>query len=135
MYGERFSDTMWFIVARPRRISPKGIYFPGAKVMATVTTPRSASVERTTLETSISVELCLDGSGKAEFDTGVPFLEHMLDQIARHGMIDLKIVAKGDLHIDGHHTVEDIGITLGQAFYKAVGEKTGLARYGTPMCH
>ena len=84
MYGERFSDTMWFIVARPRRISPKGIYFPGAKVMATVTTPRSASVERTTLETSISVELCLDGSGKAEFDTGVPFLEHMLDQIARH---------------------------------------------------
>ena len=98
--------------------------------MATVTTPRSASVERTTLETSISVELCLDGSGKAEFDTGVPFLEHMLDQIARHGMIDLKIVAKGDLHIDGHHTVEDIGITLGQAFYKAVGEKTGLARYG-----
>lgn len=130
MYGERFSDTMWFIVARPKRISPKGIYFPGAKVMATVTTPRSASVERTTLETSISVELCLDGSGKAEFDTGVPFLEHMLDQIARHGMIDLKIVAKGDLHIDGHHTVEDIGITLGQAFYKAVGEKTGLARYG-----
>ena len=98
--------------------------------MATVTTPRSASVERTTLETSISVELCLDGSGQAEFDTGVPFLEHMLDQIARHGMIDLKVIAKGDLHIDGHHTVEDIGITLGQAFYKAVGEKTGLARYG-----
>ena len=91
--------------------------------MATVTTPRSASVERTTLETSISVELCLDGSGQAEFDTGVPFLEHMLDQIARHGMIDLKVIAKGDLHIDGHHTVEDIGITLGQAFYKAVGEK------------
>ena len=97
--------------------------------MATVTTPRSASVERTTLETSISVELCLDGSGQAEFDTGVPFLEHMLDQIARHGMIDLKVIAKGDLHIDGHHTVEDIGITLGQAFFKAL-DRTGIRRYG-----
>ena len=94
------------------------------------TTVRSATVSRDTLETQITVSVCLDGTGKAEFDTGLPFLEHMLDQIARHGMIDLKVIAKGDLHIDGHHTVEDIGITLGQAFYKAAGEKTGLARYG-----
>ena len=93
-------------------------------------TARIASVQRDTKETQIGVTANLDGTGIGVFNTGVPFLEHMLDQIARHGMIDLKIVAKGDLHIDGHHTVEDIGITLGQAFYKAVGEKTGLARYG-----
>ncbi|MCH1491348.1 MAG: imidazoleglycerol-phosphate dehydratase HisB [Luminiphilus sp.] len=98
--------------------------------MATATTPRRASVERNTLETQISVELCLDGSGQTEFDTGVPFLEHMLDQIARHGMVDLKVIAKGDLHIDGHHTVEDIGITLGQAFHAAAEDKKGLTRYG-----
>lgn len=94
------------------------------------TEARRASVSRDTLETQISVELCLDGSGQVEFDTGVPFLEHMLDQIARHGMMDLKVVAKGDLHIDAHHTVEDIGITLGQAFAEAVGDKKGLLRYG-----
>jgi imidazoleglycerol-phosphate dehydratase len=82
------------------------------------------------LETKISVELNLDGTGKAELDTCIPFLDHMLDQIARHGMIDLKIIAKGDLHIDSHHTVEDIGITMGQAFAKAVGDKKGLRRYG-----
>ncbi len=93
-------------------------------------TARSASVNRDTLETQISVELNLDGSGKCELDTGVPFLEHMLDQVARHGMVDLKIVAKGDLHIDAHHTVEDIGITLGQAFSKAIGDKSGINRYG-----
>jgi imidazoleglycerol-phosphate dehydratase len=98
--------------------------------MATATAPRKASVERNTLETQISVELSLDGTGQAEFDTGVPFLEHMLDQIARHGMVDLKVLAKGDLHIDGHHTVEDIGITLGQAFHAVAGDKKGLARYG-----
>jgi len=98
--------------------------------MATATTPRRASVERNTLETQISVELCLDGTGRAEFDTGVPFLEHMLDQIARHGMVDLKVIAQGDLHIDGHHTVEDIGITLGQAFRAAAEDKKGLTRYG-----
>ena len=91
---------------------------------------RSAQVERNTLETQISVELNLDGTGAAEFDTGLPFLEHMLDQIARHGLIDLKIKAVGDLHIDAHHTVEDIGITLGQAFAKAVGDKKGIRRYG-----
>jgi len=91
---------------------------------------RRASVSRDTLETQISVDLCLDGSGEAEFDTGVPFLEHMLDQIARHGMMDIRVVAKGDLHIDAHHTVEDIGITLGQAFAQAVGDKRGLNRYG-----
>ncbi len=91
---------------------------------------RSASVSRDTLETQISVDLCIDGSGKAQFDTGVPFLEHMLDQIARHGMMDITVKAQGDLHIDAHHTVEDIGITLGQAFAKAVGDKKGLLRYG-----
>ena len=91
---------------------------------------RSAKVSRNTLETQISVELNLDGSGKARFDTGLPFLEHMLDQIARHGLVDIDIDAKGDLHIDAHHTVEDIGITLGQAFNQAVGDKKGLRRYG-----
>lgn len=91
---------------------------------------RSAKVSRNTLETKISVELNLDGSGKVRLDTGVPFLEHMLDQIARHGLFDLDINAKGDLHIDAHHTVEDIGITLGQAFNQAVGDKKGLRRYG-----
>jgi len=91
---------------------------------------RSAKVSRNTLETKIGVELNLDGSGKVNLDTGVPFLEHMLDQIARHGLLDLEISAKGDLHIDAHHTVEDIGITLGQAFNQAVGDKKGLRRYG-----
>jgi imidazoleglycerol-phosphate dehydratase len=91
---------------------------------------RQSQVIRNTLETKISVELNLDGTGKAELDTCIPFLDHMLDQIARHGMIDLKIFAKGDLHIDSHHTVEDIGITMGQAFAKAVGDKKGLRRYG-----
>ena len=95
-----------------------------------MTQARVASVSRDTLETQISVDINLDGTGKAEFETGIPFLEHMLDQIARHGLIDLKILAKGDLHIDDHHTVEDIGITLGQAFTKAVGDKKGLRRYG-----
>ena len=91
---------------------------------------RNAQVTRNTLETQISVQLDVDGSGKAVFDTGLPFLEHMLDQVARHGMVDMDIVAKGDLHIDAHHTVEDIGITLGQAFNKALGDKKGLRRYG-----
>jgi imidazoleglycerol-phosphate dehydratase len=91
---------------------------------------RSAQVTRNTLETQITIKLDLDGSGKVKFDTGLPFLEHMLDQVARHGMIDLDIVAKGDLHIDAHHTVEDIGITLGQAFSQAVEDKKGLRRYG-----
>jgi imidazoleglycerol-phosphate dehydratase len=91
---------------------------------------RSAKVSRNTLETQINVELSLDGSGKTKFDTGLPFLDHMLDQIARHGLLDLNILAKGDLHIDAHHTVEDIGITLGQALNQAVGDKKGLRRYG-----
>ena len=91
---------------------------------------RNAKVSRNTLETQISVELNLDGGGQAKFDTGLPFLEHMLDQVARHGLVDLNIIAKGDLHIDAHHTVEDIGITLGQAFNQAVGDKKGLRRYG-----
>ena len=91
---------------------------------------RKASVSRETLETQIAVELCLDGSGQCTLDTGLPFLEHMLDQIARHGQVDLDIKAKGDLHIDAHHTVEDIGITLGQAFSEAIGDKKGIVRYG-----
>ena len=91
---------------------------------------RKATVTRNTLETQITVTVNLDGSGSTEFDTGIPFLEHMLDQIARHGLVDLNISAKGDLHIDDHHTVEDIGITLGQAFSKAVGDKKGIMRYG-----
>ncbi len=91
---------------------------------------RKAHVARDTLETQISVELDLDGSGRGEFDTGVPFLEHMMDQIARHGMIDLKVNCKGDTHIDDHHSVEDIGITIGQAIARAVGDKKGIRRYG-----
>ena len=91
---------------------------------------RSAEVRRETNETQISVEIDLDGSGKGSFDIGVPFLEHMLDQIARHGMFDLNIIAKGDLEIDDHHTVEDVGITLGQAFSKALEDKKGIRRYG-----
>lgn len=91
---------------------------------------RQAEIKRDTLETQVSVRINLDGSGVGRFDTGVPFLDHMLDQIARHGAIDLEVVAKGDLHIDAHHTVEDIGITLGQALREALGDKKGLRRYG-----
>ena len=91
---------------------------------------RTATVSRDTLETQISVRIDVDGSGKAAFQTGLPFLDHMLDQVARHGLVDLEINAKGDLHIDAHHTAEDIGITLGQAFAKAVGDKKGIRRYG-----
>ncbi|MAQ49634.1 MAG: imidazoleglycerol-phosphate dehydratase [Pseudomonas sp.] len=91
---------------------------------------RKASVARDTLETQVQVAINLDGNGQADFDIGVPFLEHMLDQIARHGLIDMTIKARGDLHIDDHHTVEDVGITLGQAFAKAIGDKKGIRRYG-----
>jgi len=91
---------------------------------------RVAEVRRDTAETQIQVSLNLDGSGQRSLDSGLPFLDHMLDQIARHGLIDLVIHAKGDLQIDAHHTVEDIGITLGQAFAKAVGDKRGICRYG-----
>ena len=91
---------------------------------------RNTQVTRNTLETQIGVTLNLDGNGNTTFNTGVPFLDHMMDQIARHGLMDIDIVAKGDLHIDAHHTVEDIGITLGQAFYQAIGDKKGLRRYG-----
>ena len=91
---------------------------------------RTAEVQRNTKETQIRVRLNLDGTGVAKLATGIPFLEHMLDQVARHGMIDLDIEAKGDLHIDAHHTVEDIGITIGQAFVKAIGDKTGIRRFG-----
>ena len=91
---------------------------------------RIATVARDTLETQISVSINLDGTGKSSFKTGIPFFEHMLDQIARHGMIDLDINANGDLHIDDHHTVEDVGIALGRAFKEALGDKKGIMRYG-----
>lgn len=91
---------------------------------------RTATVVRNTLETQISVTLNLDGTGKAQLNTGVPFLDHMLDQIARHGLIDMDISASGDVHIDAHHTVEDVGITFGQAFIQALGDKKGIRRYG-----
>ena len=92
---------------------------------------RQADVTRNTSETKIHIVLNLDGTGQAKLASGVPFLDHMLDQIARHGMIDLQVVAKGDTHIDDHHTVEDVGIALGQAIAKAVGDKTGISRYGS----
>lgn len=91
---------------------------------------RQAQVTRDTQETQITVKINLDGSGRAKLASGVPFLDHMLDQIARHGLVDLEVKARGDLHIDAHHTVEDIGITLGQALAKAVGDKKGVRRYG-----
>lgn len=91
---------------------------------------RSATIERNTLETQIKIEINLDGRGEAKLNTGVPFFEHMLDQVARHGLIDINLVAKGDTHIDDHHTVEDVGIAFGQALREAVGDKKGIARYG-----
>lgn len=91
---------------------------------------RSATISRNTLETQITVALSLDGEGKSDCNTGLPFFEHMLDQIARHGLVDLEIQAVGDLEVDAHHTVEDVGITLGQAFTKAIGNKNGITRYG-----
>ena len=95
-----------------------------------MSTPRIAEVSRQTNETQITVRVNLDGTGQARLATGIGFFDHMLDQIARHGLIDLDITAKGDLHIDGHHTVEDVGIALGQAIAKAVGDKKGIRRYG-----
>lgn len=95
-----------------------------------MSTPRIAEVTRNTNETQIRVVINIDGTGSQKLNTGVPFLDHMLDQIARHGLIDLDIEAKGDLHIDAHHTVEDVGIALGQAFAKAMGDKKGIRRYG-----
>ena len=92
--------------------------------------PRIAKVERNTRETQIAVTVNLDGSGRADVATGVPFLDHMLDQLARHGLLDVAVAARGDLHIDAHHTVEDIGITLGQAMHEALGDKAGLTRFG-----
>ncbi|HKK13341.1 MAG TPA: imidazoleglycerol-phosphate dehydratase HisB [Gammaproteobacteria bacterium] len=91
---------------------------------------RQATVTRDTLETQIRVELDLDGEGRSRLQTGIPFLEHMLDQVARHGLLDLEVNASGDLHIDAHHTVEDVGIALGQAFAQALGDKRGIRRYG-----
>lgn len=98
------------------------------------TTARVAEVQRNTAETRVQVRVNLDGTGKARLNSGIGFLDHMLDQIARHGLIDLEVECAGDLHIDGHHTVEDIGITLGQAFAKAVGDKRASAATAMPMC-
>ena len=98
--------------------------------LPSTSTDRVAEVSRNTAETKIRVRVNLDGTGQARLSTGIGFFDHMLDQIARHGLIDLDIEAEGDLHIDGHHTVEDVGITLGQAFHKAVGDKKGIRRYG-----
>ena len=98
--------------------------------MTTTIAPRQAEVSRNTAETQIRVAINLDGTGRSKLSTGIGFFDHMLEQIARHGMIDLEIDAKGDLHIDGHHTVEDVGITLGQAVAKAIGDKKGIRRYG-----
>jgi Imidazoleglycerol-phosphate dehydratase len=95
-----------------------------------MTQARQAEITRNTAETKISVRVNLDGTGQAKLATGIGFFDHMLDQIARHGLVDLEVVAQGDLHIDGHHTVEDVGITLGQAVYQAVGDKAGIRRYG-----
>ena len=92
---------------------------------------RTATVERTTKETSITVELNIDGQGSAEVSTGIPFYDHMIDQVARHGGFDLKLVAKGDLHIDTHHTVEDVALALGEAFRKAVGDRAGVRRFSS----
>ena len=91
---------------------------------------RIATITRDTLETQISVSINLDGTGQSSFETGIPFLEHMLDQVARHGLVDLEIKSSGDLHIDDHHSVEDIGISLGQAYSQALGDKKGIMRYG-----
>lgn len=108
--------------------APKQSRPPPRRIIRAVN--RSASVSRDTLETRIRVAVNLDGSGASSFATGLPFLEHMLDQVARHGLIDLEIEAEGDLQVDAHHTVEDIGITLGQAVASAVGDKAGIVRYG-----
>lgn len=97
---------------------------------ALIAAPRTAEVARHTAETEVRVALNLDGEGQAAIATGVPFFDHMLDQVARHGLIDLSIAARGDVHIDAHHTVEDVGITLGQALHQALGDKRGIARYG-----
>ena len=104
--------------------------YPLTEVPAAPVPPRIAEVSRNTAETRIRVKVNLDGTGKSRLSTGIGFFDHMLDQIARHGLIDLEIQADGDLHIDGHHTVEDVGITLGQAVAKAVGDKKGITRYG-----
>ena len=106
------------------------LQFPFLQARLPLMSNRTATVERNTLETQIQVSVNLDGSGESSFYTDIPFLDHMLEQIARHGRVDLKIRADGDLHIDGHHTVEDIGITLGMAFAKALGDKKGIGRYG-----
>ena len=112
------------------RTAPSIIMSNHRQAEVNVSNHRQAEVERNTAETKITVRVDLDGTGQAKLATGIGFFDHMLDQIARHGLIDLDIQATGDLHIDGHHTVEDVGITLGQAVYKAVGDKKGIRRYG-----
>jgi imidazoleglycerol-phosphate dehydratase len=123
---------MWILpkVASPTPLLQSDDVPSNEKPVSQLQDHRTARIERSTLETQIRVSLDLDGSGRSSLDTGVPFLEHMLDQVARHGLIDLEIQATGDLHIDAHHTVEDIGITLGQALSAALGDKKGIRRYG-----
>jgi imidazoleglycerol-phosphate dehydratase len=123
---------MWILpkVASPAPLLQSDDVPSNEKPVSQLQDHRTARIERSTLETQIRVSLDLDGSGRSSLDTGVPFLEHMLDQVARHGLIDLEIQATGDLHIDAHHTVEDIGITLGQALSAALGDKKGIRRYG-----
>lgn len=102
---------------------------------STATLPRrAATIERKTKETEVRVELCLDGSGTSSIDTGIPFLDHMLDALARHGFLDLTVKARGDLEVDQHHTVEDVGLTLGQALRQAIGDKKGIRRFGDASC-
>ena len=117
-------------MARPLVRGAGGTYNTGFCFLEVPMSERRATVERNTLETTIRVSVNLDGTGRSKLDTGLPFLEHMLDQVARHGLIDLDVHAEGDLHIDAHHTVEDIGITLGQALARAWGDKKGVRRYG-----
>jgi imidazoleglycerol-phosphate dehydratase len=118
--------------AAARQGAPRAV---GARVLTPVASPgapagRSASVARTTKETSIAIELRIDGSGRSQIETGVPFLDHMLELLAKHGLFDLEVRASGDLHVDQHHTVEDVGLTLGQAFRDALGAKEGIRRFG-----
>jgi imidazoleglycerol-phosphate dehydratase len=116
-------------VRRPWGMFQVGI-FPRSIEHSAGSKMRQAEVSRKTLETEVTVKLNLDGNGVAKIATGVAFLDHMLEQVARHGLVDLEVAAQGDLHVDGHHTVEDVGITLGQAFAKALGDKRGICRYG-----
>jgi len=125
-----FVSDDFVVSGLPSRLSSRTIPAQSHITALYIMNKRVADVERNTRETRIRVKIDLDGTGKSHFKTGIPFLEHMLDQVARHGMIDIEVVAEGDVYIDDHHTVEDVGITLGMAFAQAVGDKKGINRYG-----